>query len=75
MKNPIIRRVNSGEMRQLNLSISDADAPAPGTECEVCELVGEEGWQRWQDSVFVRDFEDSVLTAPAPLCFDGKPSP
>ncbi|WP_342619196.1 hypothetical protein [Rhodoferax sp. GW822-FHT02A01] len=54
-------------LRVLNLSIQNEEAPSPNPECEVIEFEGEEGWQHWRDSVFVQDFEESVLTAPAPL--------
>jgi hypothetical protein len=70
MNNSIVRRVHPGALRQLHLSIRSADDAMPNTDCEVTELEGEEGWQRWQDSVFVRDFEDSVLSAPVPLLDD-----
>lgn len=53
--------------RELNLSIQNEAAPPTDAECEVIEFEGEEGWQQWRDSVFVQDFEESVLTAPAPL--------
>jgi hypothetical protein len=74
MNNSIIRRAPAAALRQLNLSIHLSDEMTPGTECEVVELQGEEGCQRWQDSVFVQDFEDSMLTAPTPLSEDFKPA-
>ena len=74
MNNPIIRQVSAGTLRRVHLSIRAADEPVAGADCEVTELDGEEGWKRWQDSVFVQDFEDSVLSAPAPLFDDLKPS-
>ena len=58
--------------REVKLSIADQTAKPPTSECEVIEFDAEEGWQQWQDSVFVQDFEDSVLSAPAPLFDEGK---
>jgi hypothetical protein len=74
MKNPIIRQVKLGELRQLNLSISLPNDLLPSADCEVTELDGDEGWKRWQDSIFVRDFEESVLSEPTPLDDDLTPS-
>jgi hypothetical protein len=58
--------------REVKLSIADQTAKSQQSECEVTEFDGEEGWQKWQDSVFVQDFEDSVLSAPAPLFDEGE---
>jgi hypothetical protein len=74
MKKPITRSLSVGALRHLNLSIPEPDTPAPVTDCEVVEWDGEAGWQRWQDSLFVQDFEDSVLSAPSPLFPDLKAS-
>jgi len=37
-------------------------------DCEVTEFEEDEGWKQWQDSVFIQDFEDSVLASAASVC-------
>jgi hypothetical protein len=69
MKNQHLQSTN--QPREVKLSISDQNAKSSHSECEVTEFDAEEGWQQWQDSVFVQDFEDSVLSAPAPLFDEG----
>jgi hypothetical protein len=52
----------------------DEGQSAAMPDCEVKEFVGLEGWKAWEDSLFVQDFEDSLVTAPAPLFVDSKPA-
>lgn len=53
---------------RLNSPEWDDDVAQPRTECEVVEYDAENGQAQWDDSVFVQDFTDSVLsTSHVPL--------
>jgi hypothetical protein len=52
----------------------DEESSASIPDCEVKEFEGQEGWAAWEDSLFVQDFEDSLITAPAPLYVDSQPA-
>ena len=68
MLNPI-RRIYKPKVpvRVVSLSIVLDRDRLPSALCEVTEYDVATGMQQWNDSVYIQDFEDSVLTAPAPL--------
>ena len=75
MLNPIKRLYKPNvASRSVNLSVVPDDAPVPSAAWEVTEYDSVTGMEQWNDSVFLQDFEDSVLTAPAPLYVDSKPA-
>lgn len=44
-----------------NEATSGEAPPATLPGCEVVELDQDTGWDMWEDSKFVQDFEDSIL--------------
>ena len=75
MLNPIKRLYKPNvASRSVNLSVVPDDAPVPSAACEVTEYDSITGMEQWNASVFLQDFEDSVLTAPAPIYMDSKPA-
>jgi hypothetical protein len=75
MQNPIKRQFKLVvPSRSLNLSIEMAAPLVTGKECEITEYDQDTGWEQWLNAVFVQDFEDSVLTAPAPLSMTSEPA-
>ncbi len=75
MLNPIKRVFKPQvQVRSVNLGIAEEPVTPPSAECEVIEYDSVTGWEQWKDSVFMQDFEDSILTAPAPLSLDGVPA-
>lgn len=54
--------------RALNLAVETDEMPSANGACEITEYDDEAGWQQWQDSVFIQEFQDSVINAPAPSC-------
>lgn len=75
MRNPIQRLYKPKvASRSVNLSVVTDDAPVPSAACEVTEYDSVTGMEQWDDSVFMQDFEDSVLTAPAPIYLDSRPA-
>lgn len=75
MLNPIKRLYKPNvPSRAVSLSIVDDNTPVPNADCEVTEYDSETGLEQWNDSVFLQDFEDSVLTAPAALFEESKPA-
>lgn len=75
MNNPI-RRVYKPTIksRHVNLSMPDAVSVSFSANCVVTEYEGVEGWEQWSDTVFVQDFEASILTAPVPLQMEAAPA-
>lgn len=68
MHNPIKRLYKPNvPSRTVSLSIAIEGNTVESAVCEVIEYDGVMGMEQWDDSIFLRDFEDSVLTAPAPL--------
>jgi len=68
MLNPIKRIYKpSVPVRVVSLSVVIDRDPLPSALCEVIEYDNVTGMQQWNDSIYIQDFEDSVLTAPAPL--------
>jgi hypothetical protein len=68
MHNPIKRLYKPNvPSRIVSLSIASASHTVESAVCEVIEYDVVMGMEQWDDSIFLRDFEDSVLTAPAPL--------
>ena len=71
MKNPIKRLYKpSFASREVNLVIAENASEAFSANCIVTEFDGVEGWEQWSDSVFLRDFEDSIVTEPSPLIME-----
>ena len=60
--------------RSVNLNTSSESLPLPSATCEVIEYDSTTGMEQWNDSVFMQDFEDSTLTAPAPLFVESPPA-
>jgi hypothetical protein len=60
--------------RTVDLNADANGTPGPSAECEVTEYDSETGMEQWNDSVFMQDFEDSVVTVPAALHEDSKPA-
>ena len=75
MHNPI-RRFFKPECttRTIDLHIGAEADSKPSAACEVTEFDALLGWEQWNDSIFVQDFEDSVLTQPIPLFVESQPS-
>jgi hypothetical protein len=71
-----IKRIFKPQATQVAVQVKiTRDEVQPGSvpDCEVKEFEGLDGWKAWEDSLFVQDFEDSLITAPAPLYVDSKP--
>jgi hypothetical protein len=51
--------------RTVNLSLATFEVPEGKEDCEITEYDDVTGWKKWQDSVFVQEFEDSVILAMA----------
>ena len=68
MLNPI-KRLYKPDVPSLaiNLGVGSDNGPAPSAVCEVTEYDSVTGMEQWNDSMFMQDFEDSVLTMPADL--------
>ena len=62
--NPHLVDLNAGNI---------VEAPSQSAKCEVVEYDMETGLEKWDDCVFVQDFEDSTITAPASLFADQSP--
>lgn len=74
MLNPI-KRLYKPKLPSRTVSVSIADpAVLQSATCEVIEYDSVAGIEQWNDSVFIQDFEDSVLTAPVPPYVDSKPA-
>jgi hypothetical protein len=68
MNNPVIRFFKPKiSVRLVDLAVSPGTMPVQSAKCEVVEYDSPTGMQQWNDSVFMRDFEDFILEAPAPL--------
>ena len=68
MNNPIKRLFKPQfPSRFINLNASSDRLPPPSATCEVIEFDSATGMEQWNDSVFIQDFEDSTLSAPASL--------
>jgi len=75
MPNPIKRLYKPNvPSRAVNLSVTADNTPAPSAVCEVTEYDSVTGMEQWNDSVFMQDFEEFVVTVPATLHVDSKPS-
>lgn len=75
MFNPIRRLYKPNvPSRAIDLSAGSDNAPVPSAVCEVTEYDSVTGMEQWNDSVFMQDFEDSVLTAPAALYTESNPT-
>jgi hypothetical protein len=53
--------------RTFNLVITGNDTELIYQNCVVTEFDVDTGWEKWDDSVFIQDFEDSIDTVPANL--------
>jgi hypothetical protein len=73
MHNPIKRFFKPNvPVRSVDLAALTGNTPVQSAKCEVIEYDSATGMEQWNDSVFMRDFEDFVLTAPAPLTLAGR---
>jgi hypothetical protein len=62
MPNPIKRLYKPNvASRTVNLNTDENITPSPSAECEVTEYDNVTGMEQWSDSVFMQDFEDSVV--------------
>ena len=65
MLNPIKRLYKPNvPSRIVCLSIDSESQKAEGAVCEVIEYDSVVGMAQWEDSLFVQDFEDSVINTP-----------
>jgi hypothetical protein len=54
-------------VRSVDLASPGGTMPVQSAKCEVVEYDNITGMEQWNDSIFMQDFEDFVLTMPAPL--------